>query len=293
MRRYDIFAIDLDGTLIGPRGRVSPANYAAVQRAASDGMLIVVCTGRGFVESASILAPLNLAGPVVVAGGAMVVDAPSGATLSRSTMESGVVRRVAERLNAATGHYVLLLKDRTVTGFDYLLVGAGKIDDASKWWFEQVPVLVERGGSPQDDPWPEETIRVGVVTTAREIKGLSEAIRAEFADQVLLHHFPIITSDGAGVHSKRRDIHLLEVFHPDTSKWTALSRIAAELGIDAARIAAIGDEVNDLEMIHRAGLGIAMGNAQPSIMHVADRVTESHAEDGVARAIDRILAGEW
>ena len=67
--------------------------------------------------------------------------------------------------------------------------------------------------------------------------------------------------------------------------------------IPASRIAAIGDEVNDLAMIEGAakggGLGIAMGNAIDVVKRAAKRHTESNTQDGLARAIDRMLSGEW
>ena len=64
-------------------------------------------------------------------------------------------------------------------------------------------------------------------------------------------------------------------------------------GTERTVIAAIGDEVNDLAMIEGAGLGIAMGNAVASVKKAARVQTLSHAEDGVAHAIDRILSAEW
>ncbi|HVZ94165.1 MAG TPA: HAD hydrolase family protein, partial [Phycisphaerales bacterium] len=75
--------------------------------------------------------------------------------------------------------------------------------------------------------------------------------------------------------------------------WTAIHRLAMEQRIPRERIASIGDEVNDLAMIEGAGLGIAMGNAVPAIKEAAKAHTESNAKDGVARAIERILNGEW
>ena len=59
------------------------------------------------------------------------------------------------------------------------------------------------------------------------------------------------------------------------------------------RICATGDEINDMAMISQAGLGIAMGNAAPSIKAAAKRETLHHDDDGVAHAIKMVLDGEW
>jgi hydroxymethylpyrimidine pyrophosphatase-like HAD family hydrolase len=70
-------------------------------------------------------------------------------------------------------------------------------------------------------------------------------------------------------------------------------RLALEQRIPRERIAAIGDEVNDIAMIEGAGLGIAMANAVPQVKKAAKVETASNADDGVARAIEKILSGEW
>ena len=68
---------------------------------------------------------------------------------------------------------------------------------------------------------------------------------------------------------------------------------AASKAVPTERIAAIGDEINDLSMISNAGLGIAMANAATRVREAADQITESNNEDGVAHAIERMLDGVW
>lgn len=290
---YRLLALDLDGTLLDAASRLSPANRAAVGRAIDAGLEVVVCTGRGFAECRHVLDDLTMAGAAVVAGGAMTVQLPSGETLHRSAMPADLVRDVSRILNAATGHYVLLLKDRSATGVDYVLLGDGRVDAASEWWFNQVPVAVQRAERFEDDPHPDETIRLGIVTTAREMKRLGARVVEEFGRRTFVHHFPVINSDGNGRHLADNAIHLMEIFNAETNKWSAISALAAERGVAAEQIAAIGDEINDVAMIRHAGLGVAMGNAIDPIKQVADRITLDQAEDGVAHAIEQILAGAW
>ena len=74
-----------------------------------------------------------------------------------------------------------------------------------------------------------------------------------------------------------------------TTKATALSRLADILKIDSSEIMAMGDANNDIEMLQFAGLGIAMGNASDYVKSLADAVTASNEEDGVARAIEKYI----
>jgi hydroxymethylpyrimidine pyrophosphatase-like HAD family hydrolase len=79
---------------------------------------------------------------------------------------------------------------------------------------------------------------------------------------------------------------------PGHSKWQALSRLIEREGLSAEQVISIGDEINDIEMIRHAGLGVAMGNAIPAVKAVADYTTHSNEEDGVAHVVERFLLKE-
>jgi len=82
----------------------------------------------------------------------------------------------------------------------------------------------------------------------------------------------------------------LEVTDREANKGNALKHLAHHLRIPLSRVAAIGDEKNDLSMFEVAGLAIAMGNAAPEIQAAADLIAPSNDKGGVAWAIDRILS---
>ncbi|PSC69494.1 haloacid dehalogenase-like hydrolase [Micractinium conductrix] len=82
---------------------------------------------------------------------------------------------------------------------------------------------------------------------------------------------------------------MLEVLPLGASKGTGVAWLLDRLGVDPAACLALGDGENDVEMLQLAGLGVAMGNAGPPVLAVADAVTASNDEDGVARAIERFV----
>jgi hydroxymethylpyrimidine pyrophosphatase-like HAD family hydrolase len=73
------------------------------------------------------------------------------------------------------------------------------------------------------------------------------------------------------------------------TKWSGVLALAREWGIAPAEICAVGDDVNDLPMIRGAGLGIAMGNAQPEVLAAADRIVGRHDEDGLVDVAELLL----
>lgn len=291
-RKYDILAIDLDGTLFDPTGQVSDENVAAVGRAQDAGIHVVLATGRGLPELENAVSRIQIEGPLVISGGAMTIEYPSGRTLRRAPMQRDLAERITHYI-LDHGHNALLLKDRWTAGYDYLVIGEAELDPASEWWFENAPLVVKRVPHFDDDEHGEETVRIGIVTSQSDMKAVAEQLLREFADETLIHHFPALSGDAGERQPEPRQIELLELFSLEASKWHALAEIAADLNVERHRVAAIGDEINDLPMITHAGLGIAMGNAVDPIIEIADRVTRTNAEHGVAHAIDQILTGAW
>ncbi len=292
--RYDILAIDLDGTLLGADGQVSPGNRAAVERARRAGMLVLPCTGRGLVECQEVLAQFDHTGPVVVAGGAMICDGSTGQTLHRFGVNRHIVAASTAFIHDA-GHAALVLKDRTETGHDYLVVTSESdhpVDPVSLWWFEEFNLTTRFVRSLEDDEHPDSTVRVGLVADSRDSVPLVDRMKAELGPEVLLHSFPALIADE---HSKSgdREVHILEVFDKQAHKWGAIEWVAQRQALLGTRVAAIGDHVNDLTMLERSALGIAMGNAVPEAMEVSDVTTRRNIDDGVAHAIDQILDGVW
>ena len=289
--RHDLLVLDLDGTLLAPDGTVSARNRAAVRDARAAGLDVVIATGRAMVESRDAIAAIEHEvhdGEVICAGGAIRQSAAHGTTLDRIAMDHVLVDDIVRAL-LGHGHRVLLLKDPQVTGYDYLSVGDAPLDPASAWWFETMPVTVRDVASVADDPHPADTIRVGAVATEAELAPIARDLKRDLGERVFLQHWGAVTETEATGSAT----HLLEAFEPRVNKWTMVERYCRAHGIDRARVAAIGDGLNDVELIRGAATGIAMGNADPRVAAVADRTTATAADDGVAEAIAHLLEGAW
>lgn len=287
---YRLLALDLDGTLLNRKGAVSPQNVEAVRRARRAGVTVMICTARGLVEARSAVDAIGQTDPMIVAGGAMCVDPKNGRALYREPIDPTLVADVSSLL-ISLGHRVLLLKDSEAAGYDYLAVGDAPYHAATSWWFDELGIRVREVRHPDDDPHPEHSIRLGIVTTPDEMYATAARIRERCGDRALVQHFPAVSGDTDG--GPDVTIEILEVFDPAVNKWNGIAWIAEQWGIAVEETAAIGDEINDLEMIRRAGLGIAMENAADAVRAVADQVTLDHDEHGVAYAIHQMLSGAW
>ena len=85
---------------------------------------------------------------------------------------------------------------------------------------------------------------------------------------------------------------IVEVMKKNSSKRSGIEKLAEELKIKPHEIICIGDSGNDKQMIEYAGLGVAMGNAFPEIKEIADYVTYSNEDNGVAHVIDKFILND-
>ena len=84
------------------------------------------------------------------------------------------------------------------------------------------------------------------------------------------------------------EYYYTEISKKDVDKWNAIKYLIEKLGIKKEEVVAIGDNINDREMIKNAGVGIAMGQSMPEIKEVADQVTENNENEGVKKAIESL-----
>jgi hydroxymethylpyrimidine pyrophosphatase-like HAD family hydrolase len=284
-----LIAVDLDGTLLDGRGRVSEANRRAVQRLREAGWTLVPATGRSWREARRTLQSIDHDGVAVTAGGSALSDARSGETIDRMTLEAGLVGELAAALNAE-GLVAHLLRDHHVCEHDYRFVGTGALDPATVWWLEQHAVPVHRADTLQQSHalGHDHVLRVGAIDRADRLEPVCRQMRERFGDRATMQAWSAVTAEQA----TGSVTHLLEIYALDCDKWTMLQRVRASHA-QPQPVVAVGDGLNDLIMIREAALGIAMGNADPRVLQHADHVAPHHAEDGFAHAIERLLAGEF
>jgi len=294
--RYDILAIDLDGTLLNSKGEISQANVRAVHSAREAGMRVIICTGRGLKECLPQLRAIEQTDAVAVAGGSIIADPVTGGTLHRFAIDHAMAGACIDVMHEFELP-ALVLKDPHATGFDYLVAHGDPVlalDPIMEWWFDRNGVDVRYAQHIHDDEHADHTVRVGAFGVSTNISKVAQRLTPLVDDRGTMHHFPAVVGPE---HRARlgpgEEFHILELFSDAGNKWSALSYLLEQSGIDPSRTAAIGDEINDMSMITSAGLGVAMGNGIAQVKAAAKHTTKRHDEDGVAHAIDQILGGVW
>ena len=258
-----LVATDVDGTLLDPTDRVTPRTRSALERAAAAGVGLVLVTGRPPRWIPPVVAQVGVvAGIAVCANGAVVYDAATDRIVSARTVDAATLAELAATVAA-------------------LLPQAGLAVEL----VHPVPSFVAEpsyrhawvGSDHEIRPRAELVTRPAVKMLVRDPRMRSEEIVAALAPAVGSAVDLTFSHPGG----------LVEISAPGVTKAVGLAEVAAGAGVAASDVVAFGDMPNDLEMLRWVGHGVAMGNAHPALKDVADEVTATNAEDGLALVLER------
>ena len=282
---WDVLVMDLDGTLLCGQGEVSDENIYALDAVRDSGVEVVVATGRCFSECEHILNEINHSGVSITAGGSVLTNR-DGETIKRDTVDISVVSEVVSHVLSGNQR-CLLLKDSTECESQYVLVGDAPLHSASIWWFDTLGISLLEVKTVEEDPWPLHTVRVGAVAEEKSLQPIAEKLEKLLKSRAKMQHWSAVTcSEATGSTT-----HLLEVFGKSVSKWTMLERhLGTKLQKD--RVVAIGDGLNDIEVLREVGLSIVMENANEEVQKYAHVLAGRHDEHGFEGAMQRWIIPE-
>ena len=275
---YRLIAIDIDGTLMDSKNRLPDANRAALHRAHEADIKVCLCTGRSLTETEPVLDALGLdLDAAAFIFGAVVSDLKQCRALARNPLEAALAERLIGFFS--TRRYpVLCIYDRMASDFDYHLLEGIRHRSAYDAWVRQTPCRVER--IRKWAPAGVQPLRIGVILANGHEAELLEELRAEF---------PAGTTKFNVIYVAQYGFHVVECFSPEVNKWFGIECLCRLWGIEPSQVAAIGDDVNDLEMLQRAAVGVAMGNAPEIVKKAADVIAPTNDACGLAWAIDELL----
>ena len=272
-----LLAIDIDGTLLDSRGRLPEAHREALAEASNRGIALALATGRSFHFTEHVVEALGLPVTVIVNNGAVVKNA-SGVTLMRQVLP----RAAAREILAATQHYedsVAVVFDRS----DNRQIVFERMDwthPNRKGYYEKNKAYI-CPATPLHEALTEDPIQVMFNGGVARMRVLADELRAMTGS----HRFSVALTE-----YELRDFSLLDVNAAGCSKGSTLERWATANGFSRDEVMAVGDNLNDVQMLQFAGTAIVMGNAADAVRSFGFRVTGSNDEGGLATAVREMLA---
>lgn len=283
-----LLALDLDGTLLDSRGQVSEGNRNALEQARERGVRVAIVTGRRFRDARPTALELGLDVPVIAHNGALTKHARTLETVSVLTLPLDAARRSLEVGRAADAD-ALLSDDHEGLGvlvYDRLS-GDNLAAQLYVKWARRIHGENGRDAVLQvaslEEFLDHEPVHLAFSGGCAKMKTLENELREELGT----------TAKIFSTTYKSMDFTLLDILHPQASKGVGVAAAAAELGVRREEVMAVGDNLNDLEMLHYAGTGVVMANAEASL-HEIDGLyaTGTNDEDGVALAVERFILNE-
>ncbi|MEV6005704.1 HAD family hydrolase [Streptomyces sp. NPDC051976] len=260
---YRLVATDLDGTLLRGDNTVSQASRDALAAVTAAGAAHIIVTGRSVPWTRHILDDLGYDGLAVCGQGAQIYDAGTHRLLTSVTLDRQLAGLALAKIEAEIGPLFLAASRDGLSGD--VLVGEGYR------YHPELPVTV------MNDPaelWSAPINKLYVQHPGLDDDRLAQAAQRVAGDLVG------VTMAGEGI---------VELLPLGLTKATGLSLAARRLGVKAADTIAFGDMPNDLPMFAWAAYGVAMANAHPDLKQVADEVTASNDEDGIAVVLERLF----
>ncbi len=268
-KSYKLIAVDMDGTLFTSDKRITQRTVDAVKAASAKGVKVVLASGRpleGLYPSLEQLGLMQEDNYVLAFNGALCITTKTKEPIATTVLKGSDYKKLAglaEELNLnchafSTRQGLITAKSNKYTELESSI---NKID-------------------------------IHIVDPIKDIDDDEDIIKVMFIDPPEILD-PAITKLPSWTRERYNTFKsapfFLEFMHKSVDKGTGLKQLADYLHIDREEIIACGDEGNDYSMIKYAGLGVAMGNAIDSVKEIANYITDTNDNDGVAKMIEKFI----
>ena len=283
-----LIASDMDGTLLDPRGNITPASIDVIRRLADEGIEFLICSGRDYLDAKDIMDGCGIRCGYICLSGAVVYD-----HLGEIQTEIPLTaRNLLDIEKIMTEHHVYM--DILTSGRRY---STAPREEKMK---EVCSFLKNKAGSSADSRELEAAARKRIEGTAF-INSLRDLPQTETIFKICGNGLPVdkvitlkeafsVCQDLAAASSFPTNIELTNY---GAQKGPALKAYAERKGISLNDVMVLGDSDNDLSMFTpEFGWTVAMENSMPCILDAAEYRTKSNAEDGVAWAIRNFVFQE-
>lgn len=256
----------MDDTLLRDDFTISPRTVTTINKVRDQGVIFTFATGRMPSAVRPYAQQLQLDLPVITYHGALIQQVLSEKILFRKVIPVEAAREIVNDLLTIGLNPQIHLLERVFTRQRTEMTQA--YERISSVTVESCDLLARLAQE------KEGVDKILLVMEEKDLKAVTPNLRERF---------------GSKVHITQSKPIFLEMIERSVNKGTALAAFAAKMGIRQEEVMAIGDSFNDLEMIQYAGVGVAVGNARPEVKALADIVTGTNQEDGVAQVLEQYI----
>jgi len=287
---YKLVAIDLDGTLLNSYGEVSEENKKAIKLAKQKGVKIVLASGRAIMSVKNLANELDTSNYIICGNGAIIYDTQKEEIIYNRFLEKNKLLQIIKICEENSIYYNVYTDNTILTKYLNYNILFYHQENAKKPDNRKTNITVVQDiykyVQENEDNYLKITIcdndKIIFDSIIRKLRLIKDVDVLDVA-----HMSRKIIKDGT------EDIHInyyyTEITNKNVDKWGAIENLINTLGIQKEEVMAIGDNINDKQMVENAGLGVIMGNSAPYIKEIADVVVSDNDNDGVAEALNKYL----
>lgn len=263
-----VLVLDIDGTLTNSQKEITPATKRGILETLKRGHKVILASGRptpGMRRYEKELELEQYGGYLLSFNGARIIECRSGEIVYQRILPPGIIPGLYRFAKEHGCGLVTYFGDRIVSAFapdEYVLLES-RINGM------EIQVVDNFKGFVDFD------INKCLLTAPpAEAEVLEKQLADRYGDRVSVY---------------RSEPFFIEIMPQHVDKATSLDRMLMTVGLTRENAICCGDGYNDISMIRYAGVGVAMGNAQPAVKEAADYITASNDEDGLVEVMDKFI----
>lgn len=265
---YEIIALDIDGTLTNSKKEITPRTLEALLRIQKEGKKVILASGRPTPGLAALAKQLQLdkfGGYLLAYNGAKIINYQTGEVIVNQTLPLEMIPKLYDFAQENEVGIISYEPEGVISGrrIDHYIEYEARLNG--------IPVREEPNFKTFVDFPVNKCLMTGEDNYMAQME---EKLKGLYKDTLSIY---------------RSEAFFLEIMPQNVDKANSLSHLLAHLGLTKDQLIACGDGYNDMSMIEYAGLGVAMSNAKDEVKAVANHITVSNDEDGVAVIVDEFM----
>ena len=286
---YKLVAIDLDGTMLDSFGQVTENTKKVIQKTIEKGTDVIIASGRPIDSIKTIAKEIGSNKYFIAGNGALIYDIQKDEVLYKKYMNKQKVLEIIKICEENSISYnVYTEKTILATALKYNVLYYYK-ENLKKQEDKRTHINIVENMYEYIQKMPEEKfLKITICDDSKAIfqtiiRKLEKISDIEILDVSHMSRKVI----EQGTESIPIEYYYTEISSKDVDKWNAIEFLISKLNIKKEEVITIGDNINDKKMIEQGGLGIIMGQSMPQLKEIADYVTTSNTEEGVAKALSK------
>ena len=281
---YKLIAIDIDGTLLNSKSELTDKTIETLKMASDKGVYIVLTSGRMTSVIKDFCKKIGADKYLIAENGASIFDLQKDELVYKRYIPKKTVMDIINICEENNIYYMVYTnKELIVKNLKHMALFFHKQN-----YNPNARLETHIAGREYIENLEDDFTKIMICDEDRSIYNsiVNKLSKIENIDVTTIPHIStkVLT---IGSEEKIISYSYADIAAKNTNKWTAIENLITRLGIDKSEVIAIGDNINDIQMIENAGLGVAMENGSPVLKDLADEIAPSNDNDGVACIIKK------